>query len=150
MRALIAIAVLAMLPHAVSAATPLKHFPAGASTPAGANPPFSGAVEAGKTLYVAGTSDGIDPATGKPPADAAAAARVVMDEVKEKVERAGYVTDDLVWVEVFASDLKSYADFNAVYRTYFKGPMPARTFVGAGALLGNAHFEVTAIAVKAR
>lgn len=56
--------------------------------------------------------------------------------------------DDLVWVQIFATDLKDYADFNTVYKTYFKGPLPARAFIGAGSLLGNAHFEVMGMAVK--
>jgi len=56
----------------------------------------------------------------------------------------------MVWVQIFTSDLKYYADFNAVYRTYFKSPMPARAFVGAGSLLGGAHFEVMGIAVKGK
>jgi 2-iminobutanoate/2-iminopropanoate deaminase len=67
------------------------------------------------------------------------------------VEGAGFTMDDLVWVQIFASDLKTYADFNAVYRTYFKSPqMPARAFIGAGSLLGGAHFEVMGVAVKAQ
>ena len=41
-----------------------------------------------------------------------------------------------------------YAAFNEVYRTYFKGPLPARAFLGTANLLGNAHFEVMGIAVK--
>jgi len=58
--------------------------------------------------------------------------------------------DDLVWVQIFASDLADYATFNKVYRTYFTGPMPARAFLGAGSLLGGAHFEVMGIAVKSK
>ena len=48
--------------------------------------------------------------------------------------------DDLAWVQVFAADLTNYPAFNEVYRTYFKGPLPARAFLGAGSLLSNAHF----------
>ena len=53
-----------------------------------------------------------------------------------------------MWVQIFATDLKDYAAFNTVYRTYFKGPLPARAFIGAGSLLGSAHFEVMGIAKK--
>ena len=55
--------------------------------------------------------------------------------------------DDLVWVQVFCSDLANYQAFNTVYRTYFKGPMPARAFLGVDHLLGGARFEVMGIAV---
>ena len=49
--------------------------------------------------------------------------------------------------------LKNQADFagmNEVYRTYFKGPLPARAFLGAGSLLNGSHFEVMGIAVKSK
>ena len=140
---------LALAGH-VSAA-PVKHFPAAAGGLGGATPPFSGAVQAGDTLYLSGTTDGIDPATGKLPVDATTGAKVVLNNIKRTVEGAGYTMDDLVWVQIFASDLKNFADFNAVYRTYFKNPeLPARAFIGAGSLLGGAHFEVMGIAVKAK
>ncbi len=98
-------------------------------------------MDADGTLYVSGTTDGTDPATGKKPVDATTGAKVVLDNVKRTVEAAGYTMDNLVWVQIFASDLKDYADFNAVYRTYFKGPLPARAFIGAGSLLGGAAFR---------
>ncbi len=133
---------------ALAFGAPAKHFPAGSGTPGGASPAFSAAVEANGTLYISGTTDGTDPATGQKPADATAGAKVVMNNVKKTVEAAGYTMDDVVWLQIFASDLKDYADFNAVYRTYFKGPLPARAFIGAGSLLGGAHFEVMGMAVK--
>jgi 2-iminobutanoate/2-iminopropanoate deaminase len=72
-----------------------------------------------------------------------------MDNIKAAVEKGGLTMDDLVWVQIFATDLGNYAVFNEVYRTYFKSPnLPARAFVGAGSLLGGAHFEVMGIAVK--
>ena len=137
----------ALLPP-LTAEAAIKHFPAGAGAPGGPSPPFSAAVLAGNTLYVAGTTDGKDPATGALPVDAKTGAKVVLDNIKKTVEGAGLTMDDLVWVQIFTSDLKYYGDFNDVYRTYFKGPMPARAFIGAGSLLGGAHFEVMGIAVK--
>ena len=127
---------------ALAFAAPAKHFP-GAP-----NAAYSAAVQLGDTLYISGTADGRDPDTGKPPVDAATGAKVVMNNVKKIVESAGYTMDDLVWVQIFTTDLKYYRDFNAVYRTYFKGPLPARAFIGAGSLLGDAHFEVMGMAVK--
>jgi len=123
-------------------AAPAKHFPAAP------NAAYSAAVEQGNTLYISGTADGTDPDTGKPPVDAATGAKVVMNNVKKIVESAGYTMDDIVWLQIFTTDLKYYGDFNTVYRTYFKGPLPARAFIGAGSLLGNAHFEVMGMAVK--
>jgi len=133
---------------AIALAAPAKHIPAGGGTPGGPSPAFSAAVETDGTLYISGTTDGTDPATGQKPADATAGAKVVLNNIKKVVEDAGYTMDDVVWLQIFASDLKDYADFNAVYRTYFKGPLPARAFIGAGSLLGGAHFEIMGIAKK--
>ncbi len=131
-------------------AAPNKHYPSGGSVVSGPSPAYSAAVEANGTLYISGTTDVTDPATGQRPVDASTGAKVVMNNVKRAVEAAGYTMDDVVWLQIFASDLKDYVDFNAVYRTYFKGPLPARAFIGAGSLLGNARFEVMGMAVKAK
>lgn len=142
-RLLLAMA-LALVCSSSWADTAVTYFPAAGRMPAGAGaaPPFSGSVLAGDTLYVSGTTDG-----GAP--DARAGAKVVMDNIKAAVEKAGLTMDDLVWVQVFATDLGNYAVFNEVYRGYFTTPnLPARAFIGAGSLLGNAHFEVMGIAVK--
>jgi 2-iminobutanoate/2-iminopropanoate deaminase len=145
---LIAAIGLCILPTLAFAA-PFKHFPSGGSAVSGPTPAYSAAVQDGDTLYVSGTADGTDPATGKPPVDATTGAKVVLNSVQKILQNAGYTMDDLIWVQIFATDLKDYADFNAVYRTYFKGPLPARAFIGAGSLLGKAHFEVMGIAKKA-
>lgn len=129
-------------------AAPAKHFPSGGTAVSGSSPAYSAAVQSGDTLYISGTADGRDPDTGKPPVDATTGAKVVLNNVKKILETAGYTMDDLVWVQIFATDLKDYGDFNTVYRTYFKGPLPARAFIGAGSLLGGAHFEVMGMAVK--
>jgi 2-iminobutanoate/2-iminopropanoate deaminase len=143
-RALLAWALTLLLPLAAQAAQPdRQHFPAAAGGPGGANPPFSAAVRAGRTLYAAGTTDG-GPVAGD---SAAAAARRVLDNLKREVESGGATMDDLVWVQIFSSDLSDYPAFNEVYRSYFKGPMPARAFVGVDHLLGGAKFEVMGVAV---
>jgi 2-iminobutanoate/2-iminopropanoate deaminase len=109
--------------------------------------PFSDAVLVGDTLYIAGHL-GLDPKTGKPPASAEEEARFALDGIKEAVDEAGMTMDDLASVQVFCSDLSLYDTFNTVYRTYFHGPYPARAFLGSGALLRGARFEITGIAVK--
>ncbi len=109
--------------------------------------PFSHAVVAGDTIYVAGTL-GVDPETGKPPANPKAEARLAMDGVKKKLELAGATMDDLVTVQVFCPDLSLYEDFNSVYKTYFKKGFPARAFIGSGPLLRGSRFEINGIAVK--
>jgi 2-iminobutanoate/2-iminopropanoate deaminase len=129
----------------------VEHFaPAGpkpAGVPANDRAPFSSAVFAGDTLYLSGVLD-LDPATRKPGASPAESARLVLDNLKRSVEGAGLTMDDLVWVQVYATDLGSFSEFGAVYERYFKGPLPARTFVGVSGLMGGARFELNGIAVR--
>ncbi len=109
--------------------------------------PFSDAVLAGDTLYLSGRL-GMDPVTGNPPAAARQEARNVLDQIQSVLEAAGMTMDDLVSVQVFCSDVTHYADFNAVYTSYFTSDPPTRAFVGAGTLLRGARFEVMGIAVR--
>lgn len=109
--------------------------------------PFSDAVLAGDTLYVAGRL-GMDPATGRPPATAEQEARNVLDGIEAVLAEAGMTMDDLVSVQVFCSDVSLYGAFNSVYREYFDDDPPARAFLGSGTLLFGARFEVTGIAVR--
>jgi len=102
--------------------------------------PFSGGVLVGNTLYLSGVLGG--GATGEE------AARAALNSIQSTLVAAGMTMDDLVQVQVFAADLADYAAFNQVYRTYFTREFPARAFLGSGALLNNAKFEVLGIAVK--
>ena len=109
-------------------------------------PPFSGAVQIGSTLYISGTL-GLDE-NRQVPETAETEARIVLDNIKSSLEAADMTMADLVYVDVFSSDVSDYDAFNGVYRTYFEKEFPARAFVGSGQLLFGARFEVKAIAVK--
>ena len=116
-----------------------------ASRPASDVRPFSDAVLVGNTLYLAGRTGGDK--DGKIPTDPADEARAVMDQIKAVLAQEKMAMDDLVTVQVFCTDVKYYATFNDVYRTYFT-KFPARAFIGSGPLLGGARFEVQGTAVK--
>jgi reactive intermediate/imine deaminase len=113
------------------------------------NAPFSDAVLVNDTLYLSGKL-GLDPATGKPPADAEQEARLMLDGIKAVLKEAGMTMDDLVTVQIYCPDLTLYDTFNRVYRGYFGTDVPARAFIGSGPLLRGARFELQAIAVKSR
>ncbi|MGH9649885.1 MAG: RidA family protein, partial [Terriglobales bacterium] len=108
---------------------------------------FSNDVLVGDTLYLAGHL-GLDPKTGKPPALPEEEAKLVLDDFKATLARAGMTMDDLVYVQVFCSDVALWQKFNGVYRGYFGKDFPARAFIGSGPLLLGARFEVQGIAVK--
>lgn len=109
--------------------------------------PFSDGVLVGNTLYLADRI-GIDPKTGKLPDDVEQEARTALDRVKSILTQAGMTMDDLVFVQVFCTDISLYAKFNEVYKTYFVKDYPARSFVGSGPLVRGAHFAINGIAVK--
>ena len=109
--------------------------------------PYSNAVLAGNTMYLAGAI-GIDPSTGAPPADVREEVKIVLDGMKSRLEGVGMTMDDLVSVQIFCPDLSLYDAFNEVYKTYFKDHYPARGFIGSGQLLRGGRFEVMGVAVR--
>ena len=139
-------AVVLLLAAVSSAGTPRTFVSPRTNAKNPADPPFSGAVRVGDTLYVSGQI-GLGP-DRKPPADVTAEAKLVMDALKKVLADAAMTPDDLVSVQVFCSDVRHYDDFNAVYRTYFTKEFPARAFLGSGTLLFGARFEVMGVAVK--
>lgn len=110
--------------------------------------PFSDAVMVdGKTLYLSGRI-GFLPGTTKVPETAEEEAHLVLQEIQRVLAMAGLTMDNLVSLQIFCSDVSLFERFNAVYRTYFRGKLPARAFLGSGTLLFNARFELMGIAVK--
>ena len=107
--------------------------------------PFSGAAWVGNTLYVSGML-GLE--GGQVPETAEQEATNVLNAIKGVLEGEGLTMDDLVVVQVFASDVADYGAFNNVYRTYFTSEFPARAFLGSGPLLFGARFEVMGTAVR--
>jgi 2-iminobutanoate/2-iminopropanoate deaminase len=108
--------------------------------------PFSPGLQLGETLYVSGHL-GITTAL-KTPIDAEQEATLVLASVAGTLKEAGMTMDDLVYVEIFCTDLSLYSTFNKVYAAAFHAPYPARDFIGVKDLLFGNHFEVMGIAVR--
>jgi len=109
--------------------------------------PFSKAILAGDTLYLSG-GIGLDPKTGKAPDKIEDELKNLFDDYKNTLSAAGMSMDDLVFVQVFCTDLSLFDKFNAAYRAQFSKDFPARAFIGAGSILRGGHFEMQAIAVR--
>ena len=109
--------------------------------------PFTNGLPVGDSVYVSGHL-GVDPAVGKPSDNPEEEAKKVLDAVEAPLKQQGLGMDDLVYVEIFCTDLKLYTAFNKVYGSMFHKTYPARAFIGVKELLFNAHFEVMGIAVK--
>ncbi|MGH9742780.1 MAG: RidA family protein [Candidatus Acidiferrum sp.] len=113
-----------------------------------AGAPFSDAILAGNTLYLSGKI-GLDPKTGKPPAEVQDEIKLMLDSLKGTLTQAGMTMDDLVYVQIACSDLSLFDKFNPIYKSYFTTKdLPAREFIGAAALLRGGHLELQAIAVR--
>ena len=115
----------------------------GAPKPAG---PYSQAIVAGNTIYVAGQGP-YDPVTGKMPDSFEEQAGRVFENIKAIVEAAGATMANVVKVNVYLADLANFQKMNDVYRRYFSDPYPVRATVGTQ-LLGGMGIEVECIAVK--
>ena len=109
--------------------------------------PFSPGLQTGDTLYISGHL-GVPPAVDKAPTDPEDEARQVLHSIQETLDKAGMSMNDLVYVEVYCTDLKMYAAFNKAYSSFFETPYPARDFIGVKDLLFGAHFEIMGIAVR--
>jgi reactive intermediate/imine deaminase len=144
--AVVLVALAVLVAASAASASPQRQYVEPRTPGDAEQPPFSGAVRVGDTLYLSGDI-GLDE-NRKVPDKAEDEARNVLDSMQQRLKAAGMTMDDLVFVQIFCSDVAHYAAFNKVYRTYFKKEFPARAFIGAGKLLFDARFEVQAIAVK--
>ncbi len=115
------------------------------------NAPFSNAVVAGNTLYVAGQQG---PALDGPNRGKTAGLSIeeqtanTIAAIQRVVEKAGFTMQDLVNVTVFITDLADVPKMNEVYKKLVPSPKPARATVQVAGLIGGAKIEISAIAVK--
>ena len=110
--------------------------------------PFSPAVRVGGLIFVSGQI-GARTEGGRMvlvPGGIEAETRQAMDNVREIVERAGSSMDRVVKCTVMMADMAEWPRMNAVYATYFPGPRPARSALGANGLALGARVEVECIA----
>src|SRR5688500_12780671 len=112
-----------------------------APTPVGA---YSPGTRAGQLLFVSGQVPK-DPRTGKIEGDTIATqARRTLENVRAVLKARGATMSDVVSVTVYLADEKDWEEFNAVYKTVFEPPYPARAVVGAG--LRGILVEISAVA----
>ena len=112
--------------------------------------PYSQAVEARGTLYVAGQI-GVDPRTGElADGGVEAQTRRVFASLEAVLEAAHYSPADVVQATVYLADLRDFEAMNAVYAEFFGSTRPARATVGVSALPRGARVEIALIAVRAR
>ena len=110
--------------------------------------PYSQGVVAGQWLFVSGQI-GMKPETGELVGDdLAAQARQALENLKAVVEAGGCTLADVTAVEVFLTDMGTFAEFNDLYAEYFDAHRPARAAIGVAALPKGAVVEVKCIALR--
>jgi len=108
--------------------------------------PFSPAILADGTLYVAGQT-GADK-KGVYAEKFEDEVKQTLDNVGEILKAAGFTFADAVAVQVYLTDMELFPNMNSVYTKVFPEPRPARTTVGVAKLVGKARIEITVTARK--
>ena len=113
----------------------------------GAQPgPFSPAVRVGNLLFLAGKI-GTD-STGRLAAGGIRAeTKQVMENIRAELLKHGSSMDRVVKCTAFLADMGEWSAMNEVYATFFPGPKPARSALGANGLALGARVEIECIGV---
>jgi 2-iminobutanoate/2-iminopropanoate deaminase len=112
----------------------------------GQSMPFSEAVRAGDTLYLAGQIGNLPGKRQLVPGGIGPEARQAMENIRAVLERHGASLDQVVKCTVFLADIKDWPAFNEVYVQFFKKNLPARSALAASGLAFGARVEVECIA----
>lgn len=92
---------------------------------------YSPALRVGDWVFVSGQGP-ISPQGDIVPGDIKAQTRLTMENVMRLLEAAGGRMDQIVKCSCFLASMDDFAAFDAVYRSFFDGALPARTTVQAG------------------
>jgi 2-iminobutanoate/2-iminopropanoate deaminase len=120
------------------------------TAPGGPKPqgPYSHAVKAGGFIYVSGQAS-LDPATNQFVVGTVAdETRRTIENIKAILQAAGAGIEDVVKCSVFLSDIRDFAEMNAVYDEYFGAAKPARTTVQATLPGKGIKVEIDCVAYK--
>jgi len=111
--------------------------------------PFSDAILAGNTLYVAG-QEGTDSSNKLAEGGIGPETKAALANIEKVAKAAGFEVKDIVSVTVYLADIHEFGDMNSVYKVFMPDPKPARATVQVAALVNNARVEISAIAVKTK
>lgn len=108
--------------------------------------PFAHATRFGDLVFLTGQMP-TDPATGRlVPGGLLDQAEQVRANLAAVLARFDLTWDDALQVRVYLTDFSEFDAFNEAYRTWFHGPLPARTTVGVTGLAVGAVVEVDVVA----
>jgi len=111
--------------------------------------PFSPAVRVGHMVYLSGQI-GTRMENGRPvlvPGGIEAETRQTLENIRAIVQESGSSMDRVVKCTVMMADMADWPRMNTIYASYFPGPKPARSALGANGLALGARVEIECIAV---
>jgi enamine deaminase RidA (YjgF/YER057c/UK114 family) len=106
---------------------------------------LSPGVDTGDYLYISG--QGPRRADGAIPSAPNAQFRQALDNVKAVLESAGLTLENVVYVQVYLTDISSYSEMNRVFGEYFPKTPPARAVLGVYTL-PDPPLQINAVAVR--
>lgn len=109
------------------------------------NPFVSQGVDAGDYVYISG--QGPDRADGTMPSAFNLQVRQALDNVKRIVEAAGLTMDNVVYTQVYLTDVSKAGEINRVFAEYFPKVPPARAVLGV-ANIPEPPVQISAVAVR--
>lgn len=109
--------------------------------------PFSEYTKAGDLVFVSGQIH-IDDSANLVGDTVADKTNKVLDNVEKVLKDAGLGLSDLVFVQIFVTDVKLYAELNKVYMARLPKPYPARALVEVSKLPLGADIEIVATASR--
>ncbi|MEJ2155975.1 MAG: RidA family protein [Desulfobacteraceae bacterium] len=108
--------------------------------------PYSQGIVSGDLVFVSGQL-GLDPQTGEMKgADLESQARQALSNLQAVLKAAECDLHHVTAVDVFLTDMDAFAQFNAIYESYFDTHKPARAVVGVKSLPKNALVEIKCMA----
>ena len=116
-----------------------------AHSPSSGNRSLSPAVDTGDYLYISG--QGPRRPDGAVPRAPEAQFRQALDNVKAILEAAGLTLENVVYVQVYLTDIGSYSEMNRVFADYFSKTPPARAVLGVYGL-PDPPVQINAVAVR--
>ncbi len=110
--------------------------------------PYSQAIELNGTIYCSGQI-ALDPKTGNMVGSTASEqAEQVLTNMEAVLKEAGSSMNKVVKTLIFLTDLKAFAEVNAIYERRFGSHKPARSTVEVSALPKGGLVEIECIATK--
>ena len=109
--------------------------------------PFCSAVKAGDLIFLSGTAalkddDGNDLTTIE------GQTHQIMRQMARTLSNFDATLDDIVKVTIYIGEQAEWSKMNEVYRSYFKGDLPARATCVAGLVVPGFLIEMEAVAYK--